>query len=488
MSTEVAIPSNFTLPAAALTPAMQATMMQMNADATGGIGGSSFPYLSKSGSKFHIVTGKEMKLITMKVGESEYAAPAIQVVVIAANPAKSRNYYKDGFQPDDKKPPTCSSSDGVVPDANVTTKQANSCAECPMAVWGSKISKASGALVPACDEKKQLVVLGINGLQDTALGLALTSTELKPFGDYVAGLSSKGIPLMAVVTELAFDGKVTYPKLTFKFARTLADHEFATVMQRATGDDVQKIIKPVRTMAALPAPAGAPVDDEPFEQGTLAGAAAPAVTNLEAEVAAAEAAVGVGAGQPARIGVADLGGALTPPTEPPKKRGRTPRADVDKAPVTAPPAEFDPYAGLPPHVKLACEAVPPEAKEATYKAMTGQDWPTPPVAAAPAPVDPYAGLPVHVKLACEAVPPVAKAATYKAMTGRDWPEAPAAAPAASTPAPASPPPVVPVRPPVTPLPAVTPVVGAATPATTAAAANMKARLEAALAKQTAKAA
>jgi hypothetical protein len=87
---------------------------------------------------------------------------------------------------------------------------------------------------------------------------------------------------------------------------------------------------------------------------------------------------------------------------------------------------FDPYAGLPPHVKAAVEAsggLTSEVGKSVYKTLTGRDVPATPVAA-PKPVDPFEGQPPHVKMAVEGAGGLATTAgqqVYKGLTGKDAP-------------------------------------------------------------------
>lgn len=410
------IPSDVQLPARLRTPEAAAAIAAANAAAAGGIKSGSFPKLSKKGGKFHIVDGdEEITLMNAPESPGQPALPMmlLGMVVIGANPAISKHYYEGEYQPGDAKEPDCKSADGIRPDASVTNPQSTMCATCPKNQWGSKISKLTGKDSKACTDTKQIVVVPRADLKYKALGLAITPSELKDWGTYVKALSQRNIPVTEVQTNITFDTTATHPKLLFSFGGVLTDEEAAIVAERMKGDDVKTIVSPTPSSAALPAPqpSNAAPAPTPVQEATTAptttvatpAAATPLGFPASAPAATTEAAPATAAG--------------FPPSEP-AKRSRAPRkpnaeavqattlaatqaaaqatAPLQHAVAAAVAVGSDPFAGLPPHVQIACEAAGPAGSPAyttVYKALAGKDYAPPQVPATAPPVTVPTGFP-----------------------------------------------------------------------------------------------
>lgn len=245
------IPQN--LPAHLAAGAAQ--FLHMNDDAAGGISAGSIPSIGIKGSRFHI-KGMSDEPILVVDPVSKFPVQFLDVVLIGANPKVSKKYYAGTFD-EDAAPtePDCQSQNGETPDPDVKSKQSNACATCPMAAWGSKITE-SGKESKACADGKRLVVIPPSDMAHKALALDVTPASLKDYAAYVRGLTSKGIPMTAVVTRLSFDPTVAYPKLVFQYNRFLTEQEFAVAMDRAKSDEVTSIIAPRRItipLAQIPA-------------------------------------------------------------------------------------------------------------------------------------------------------------------------------------------------------------------------------------------
>ena len=308
--TQVALPDNFQLPAHLQTPEAQAAIAAGNAAAGGGIRIGGFPRISIKGGKFHLVKGGETHTI-LNPPEAPGAPPLpkmlLQVVVVAANPAIVKTYYEGKFQDGDDGEPNCSSDNGVTPDSHIAAPQHSVCATCKQNAWGSKISEASGKEIKACGDSKRIVILPAENLDYEAYALSVTASALTAWGKYVKALSDKKIPISAVVTNVMFDSTASYPKLVFSFGRLLTAEEYAKVLARAVGDDVQNIVSPVRQISVpvplLPPPASTAPVESPV--AVPPPPATPAVT---------------GFGAPAPVTPS-----ATPPAEPEVKRTRKPR-------------------------------------------------------------------------------------------------------------------------------------------------------------------
>jgi hypothetical protein len=487
----VAIPTNIALPAYLQTPDIAAQIAAENAAAAGGIRVGGFPKVSIEGGKFHEVNGAETNTFMMApAAQGQPALPMMcfEAVIIAANPALVKKYYAKKWQKGDDAAPDCQSTNGQTPDAGVASPQSNACATCPQNAWGSKISEATGKEVKACSDSKQMVVLPAwfqGWTEYKALGLSVTPAALGDWGKYVQALSGRSIPVGGVVTNITFDQTAAYPKLMFSFNRFLTPDEFARVQERAKGDDVKNIVSPAvfvpppAQLAAPTIPTTAPTVTPVFVPATPAStptAPIPVPTPAPATPAAPVTSPSIDAAAASFAAPHYPPPAVTPPAEEPPKRTRAKR--------TTTPAPAGDLSHIPAPIQAALAALP--ADSPARAALLAQ-YP------APVAADPFAGQPPHVKMAVDAVggyDSVPGRSMFNTLTGQGV--APVATPAAAAPAP-TPAPVVaapapapvaaPAPAPVAATPAPAPNFGAApaettpTPAVIASGASLKDRLQ-----------
>jgi hypothetical protein len=376
MANEVAL-QQVAVPARLQTPEAAAAIAAANAEAAGGIRVGGFPTISIKANKFHEKEGGEMKTYMVPGTDGAPSTPlmCLQAAVIAWNPAVSKAYYKGDFEEGSADAPTCTSSNGVTPDAHIVEKQSPVCATCKQNAWGSKISKLSGKEIKACADMKQLAILPSSNLAYKALGLSISPGSLTNWGKYVLDLTGRNYPINEVVTNITFDATKN-GVLNFAFNRFLTDEEAAQAKQRAQGVDVKVIVAQSRVSVApaLPAPAPvlsiaapvhAPVSVAPVQALTPAAATQPTGVVFPPEAASFGAsaapptilatAADFGS-QPSHVAVAvnATGGLSTPAAEPPKRHRRT-RAEMDAAKQGTNTAEVD-LSHLPPGVRAIVEA------------------------------------------------------------------------------------------------------------------------------------
>ena len=165
-----------------------------------------FPYLSIKGKVFTIVRNKEETIIT-RPDDEDTPANALEVVVVAAAQNFSKVYYKEGYTEGSKEKPTCSSNDGVEPDAPSAEKQSKKCATCEHNVWGTG-PKGKGK---ACSDSLRLAIAPPDTLNDPML-LRVPPASLRAVTDYAAKLATKGVPIITVTalsTPAAMDRAIT---------------------------------------------------------------------------------------------------------------------------------------------------------------------------------------------------------------------------------------------------------------------------------------
>lgn len=278
-STSVTVPTNLQLPAHLQTADAAALVAAHNAAAAGGIKIGGFPRISIKGGKFHEVDGGETKTYMVpssQPGQPDVPLMVLQAVIVGSNPALVKTYYVGEFKEGDDREPVCSSENGITPDAHIQNPQAPACATCPQNVWGSKISKASGKEIKACDDSKRVVIIPAADLGYKALALTITKSSLSDWGTYVKTLSGRGIPVNSVVTNITFDHTAAHPKLLFSFSRFLTAEEFTKVTERGKGDDVKAITTIVRSVQAPKPGTGAPAQ----QQAPVAPPTAPVAPTL----------------------------------------------------------------------------------------------------------------------------------------------------------------------------------------------------------------
>lgn len=206
-----------------------------------------------------IVDGEESQL-TRKDQESgdSVPIPIVNLVVLDHNKGRSRAFYEGGFEEGKNSAPRCSSIDGVKPDASIKDPCAATCATCPNAVKGSKITE-NQKQTTACSPFKRIAVVPsqlVGKHVPMLLRLAQTSVWDKEnsaneaqgwyaWDQFLDMLRARGaLHTAAVETKVKFDLRVAYPKLLFQASRWLNVEEAEAAKQQMKNDaeDIGKIL------------------------------------------------------------------------------------------------------------------------------------------------------------------------------------------------------------------------------------------------------
>lgn len=251
-----------------------------------------FPVVSIKGKAFHVQRGDERTLVT-KPGEED-AAGSLEVVILSANPNKSKVFYDQGYEEGSSAKPTCYSNSGISPAADAEDPQAKKCAVCPHNEWGSRITD-NGSKGKRCADSMRLAIAPAGQLNDPML-LRVPAATLKTLGAYGAQLAKRGVGPSDVITKIGFDYNVAHPSLTFKAVRFVDEDEAAEIEQvlldeaetisNITGvsgsgmdeNEARSDAAPTPVKAAKPAPAPAVEDDE--DEDEVPVKAAPAKTKV----------------------------------------------------------------------------------------------------------------------------------------------------------------------------------------------------------------
>ncbi len=272
--------------------------------------------------------GEETALMRKNDDGDEVPVPVMSLVVLDQNPDRSRAYYEGAYDPEKDAAPVCWSPDGKVPASDVKEPCSASCATCPNAAKGSKITD-NGKAVAACSTFKNLAVVPAADLGFTPLRLRLPITSVYDadnadqeskgwfaWDQYVKFLSARGVTHTAtIVTRVKFDPNpdIAYPKLLFS-AKDWVDADGLAKVKSILADKKDDIAKLTDTAHG--------------ESGGATSAPAVAHTPAKAETKATPAAPKA---EP------EIDPETGDPVEPAAKRTRKPRAKPEEvAPAAAP--------------------------------------------------------------------------------------------------------------------------------------------------------
>lgn len=219
-------------------------------------GGNPTPQLSVRGKLFRIVKDGEETVLTRRNADTQEDEPIsmLNLVVVNQGARGARAYYKDNYDSGTSAPPTCFSLDGKVPSLESVEKQAASCAECPHAVKGSRMTQ-SGHATTSCTLQRRLAVLPAGQLDFDPLLLRLAPTSAWDknnqaneangwfaWHQYCDFLRARGVQHTAqVVTKVKFDN-TEYPKVLFKADRFIDQNEVAKIKPITDSAEVQDIL------------------------------------------------------------------------------------------------------------------------------------------------------------------------------------------------------------------------------------------------------
>ena len=192
-----------------------------------------------------VVEGEETALTRTNAEGDVEPIPIVNLVILDHNKSRSRAYYEGAFEEGKNSSPRCYSGDGVAPDVGVKEPCAATCATCPNAVKGSKITE-NGKQTTLCSPFKRVAVVPSSNIGThpaMLLRLAQTSVWDKDNGEneakgwyawdqYLDMLRARGAKHTAVVeTRVKFDMRMAYPKLLFSASRWMNPEEASQVKQ-----------------------------------------------------------------------------------------------------------------------------------------------------------------------------------------------------------------------------------------------------------------
>lgn len=153
----------------------------------------------------HISIGNNrFTLVDAAGGKRPIETLHLDVCIVDVADTLAKMYFEFDYEPGADDPPTCWSSNAVVPSRESVKVQARTCAECQWNVRGSETSKISGKPIKACRDEKWLAVL-VPGVNDLIFQLKVTPGSFKAWKAYVERCKSQGADMSLLITRLAFD-------------------------------------------------------------------------------------------------------------------------------------------------------------------------------------------------------------------------------------------------------------------------------------------
>jgi hypothetical protein len=201
------------------------------------------PRISLKGRKFRLIVDGE---------EIIKPADALDAVILAVEPEKGRmakTFYAKGYSSGDTEPPTCSSQDGIRPDAWINDPIAPMCSTCENNRFGSATSM-KGKPSKACRDSKRLWMgipendkngeLGL-GMGGTIFGLGVPVTSLGSLAELGKQVAKNGYPLAACIVRMEMVD-AEYPQIDFQFSGFLGEKEGKVAIERNVSRDWLSVV------------------------------------------------------------------------------------------------------------------------------------------------------------------------------------------------------------------------------------------------------
>lgn len=166
----------------------------------------------------------------------------MNVIFVKMAHKASRTFYDSSYKEGEKVAPVCWSSDSNTPDADVETKQAKACNECPHSVRGAqkqcRLSWRTAVVLPddPGGDVLQLVLPATSSFGKESNGKY-------PFRPYVQTLASNNISASRVVTRMQFDTNSPTPKLLFSAVGIVPEEQLETLVEQRNSKVAEQAVK-----------------------------------------------------------------------------------------------------------------------------------------------------------------------------------------------------------------------------------------------------
>jgi len=203
----------------------------------------SFATLSIRGGRFRT---RYRKVETPLLDQNGRAVSAVEVVLLASARVLSKAYFDKQYQEGDDYFPSCTSSNGVKPDAGVVNPVNPVCATCPNNEITPVQTDRGVIRMKKCGDKKRVAIVPATDIANEMLGgpmlLLLPQSSHKNLQAYNDWLKSNNELYYAYTTWLSFDPDPSFPRLKFEIGRALTDDEAMLVIEHRAGDQIKRMI------------------------------------------------------------------------------------------------------------------------------------------------------------------------------------------------------------------------------------------------------
>lgn len=210
-----------------------------SSDLTKSLAGNVNKRLSIRGNVFRMIVGGE------EVRKAE--GRTLQVIIVNAAPKVSRVFYNAAYAADSVVPPSCWSTDGNTPDADVEEKAHTNCMDCPNNIKGSSRDGKGRA----CAFQRRLAIQIVGDPTGDVYQLTLPSQSIfaknegdnLSFDQYIKLLVANGRSIENMITELSFDTDSATPKLFFKAAGYVNREQYESSVKAGKSEAALRAIK-----------------------------------------------------------------------------------------------------------------------------------------------------------------------------------------------------------------------------------------------------
>ena len=220
-------------------PALIQTGLDEDTIAVAGGGGNQIKRLSIKGGVFRKMAGGK------EVGSIEDRW--MNVIFVKMAHSASRQCYAGVYEEGKAVSPICWSNDSIAPDGDVESPVASACNDCPNSVKGSgdsgsgtkcKLSWRTAVVLPQ-DPSGDVLELVI----PAASSFGKEENGRWPFKAYIGMLANNNVSKGRVITKMAFDTKVQFPKVLFSPAGAVEPTDYDTITRQGKSAAAEAAIK-----------------------------------------------------------------------------------------------------------------------------------------------------------------------------------------------------------------------------------------------------
>jgi len=199
------------------------------------------------GNKRISIEGRAFRKIVGGKEQSVNTDSSMNVIIVKMAHEASRTYYNQSYKKGVKLSPACWSNDSKIPDPEVKSPCAPSCAECPFSVKGS----GQGGTGSACRLSWRLAVVLPSDPSGDVYQLVLPATSAFgkeengrwPFRPYVQMLANNNVSAGRVITKMQFDINSPVPRLLFSPVSAVPTDDRETVARQGKTGAAENAVK-----------------------------------------------------------------------------------------------------------------------------------------------------------------------------------------------------------------------------------------------------